>query len=73
MLAKQFIFSRKQEYQSLNKILITGPTTGVQEFTLQAMQVNDVPAEQAKKGDSCTIITEFRTRPSDKLYKVVQA
>lgn len=53
-------------------ILVTGPTTGVEEFKLTEMLVNDVQLEVAKKGDSCTIPTKFRVRPSDKLYKIVK-
>ena len=53
-------------------ILVTGPTTGVEEFELTEMMVNDERLEIAKKGDSCTIPTNFRVRPSDKLYKIVQ-
>ena len=56
-----------------DKLLITGPTTGVQELILEDMYVNDQLSESAKKGDSCTFRTEFRTRPSDKLYKMVKA
>ncbi len=53
-------------------LLVTGPTTGVEEFDLEEMMVNDEHLEVAKKGDSCTIPTSFRIRPSDKLYKIVQ-
>ena len=56
-----------------DKLLITGPTTGVQELILEDMYVNDQLSESAKKGDSCTFRTEFRTRPSDKLYKIVSS
>ena len=56
-----------------DKLLITGPTTGVQELILEDMYVNDQLSESAKKGDSCTFRTEFRIRPSDKLYKMVKA
>ena len=56
-----------------DKLLITGPTTGVKELVLEDMYVNDVLADNAKKGDSCTFRTEFRTRPSDKLYKIVSS
>jgi putative protease len=52
-------------------ILVTGPTTGVEEFEVIDMMVNDKRLEIAKKGDSCTIPTNFRIRPSDKLYKIV--
>ncbi|MFC5045119.1 peptidase U32 family protein [Aquimarina hainanensis] len=53
-------------------LLITGPTTGVKEFTLTEMLVNDEPHQTAKKGDSCTIPLDFRIRLSDKLYKIVK-
>lgn len=56
-----------------DRLLITGPTTGVEEFTLNEMLVNDQKLEVAKKGDSCTIPTKFRVRMSDKLYKIVPA
>ena len=56
-----------------DKLLITGPTTGVKELVLEDMYVNDVLADNAKKGDSCTFFTDFRTRPSDKLYKIVSS
>lgn len=56
-----------------DKLLITGPTTGVEEFELTEMMVNDAKLDIAKKGDSCTIPTKFRIRMSDKLYKIVQA
>ncbi len=56
-----------------DKLLITGPTTGVKELVLEDMYVNDVLSDNAKKGDSCTFRTDFRTRPSDKLYKMVSS
>lgn len=56
-----------------DKILITGPSTGAQEFELEEMFVNDLVAEKAGKGDSCTIKVPFRVRLSDKLYKIVEA
>ena len=55
-----------------DKLLITGPTTGVKEFLLKEMMVNDTKSEIAKKSDSCTIPTGFRVRLSDRLYKIVQ-
>ena len=59
------------DIKRVDKLLITGPTTGVQELILEDMYVNDQLSESAKKGDSCTFRTEFRTRSSDKLYKIV--
>ncbi len=55
-----------------DKLLVTGPTTGVKEMELEEMMVEDVVADQAKKGHNCTIPTGFKIRPSDKLYKIVQ-
>ena len=53
-------------------ILITGPTTGARELEVSEMLVNDKKLESGKKGDSVTIPLEFRIRPSDKLYKIVE-
>ncbi|NOR29175.1 MAG: U32 family peptidase [Lutibacter sp.] len=53
-------------------ILITGPTTGAQEMEVKEMFVNDVKGTKGQKGDSVTIPLEFRIRPSDKLYKIVE-
>lgn len=53
-------------------ILITGPTTGAKEFELKEMLVNDKPQENGTKGDAITIPLDFRVRPSDKLYKIVE-
>ncbi len=52
-------------------LLITGPTTGVEEFELEDFYVNDKKDTKATKGDSVTIPLKFRIRPSDKLYKIV--
>ncbi|MGJ5642948.1 peptidase U32 family protein [Formosa sp. S-31] len=53
-------------------ILITGPTTGAKEMTVDTMLVNDEQLEKGVKGDSVTIPMPFRVRPSDKLYKIVE-
>ena len=55
------------------KILVTGPTTGVKEFELSELMVDDVIAEVAQKGDDCTIPVDFKVRSSDKIYKIIQA
>ncbi|MCB0472089.1 MAG: U32 family peptidase [Flavobacteriaceae bacterium] len=52
-------------------ILITGPTTGAQELEVTEMFVNDQKGQAATKGDTITLSTGFRVRPSDKLYKIV--
>ncbi len=56
-----------------DKILITGPSTGVEEVVIEDMFVNDLPFEKAKKGDNITLKLPFRVRMSDKLYKIIQA
>ncbi|MFK7001432.1 peptidase U32 family protein [Flavobacterium oreochromis] len=56
-----------------DKILITGPSTGAQEMIIEEMYVNDLLADKATKGDSCTFKLPFRIRLSDKLYKIVEA
>lgn len=56
-----------------DRLLITGPSTGAKELTLEEMYVNDSPATSAVKGDSCTFKLPFRIRMSDKLYKLVEA
>ncbi|WP_027376591.1 peptidase U32 family protein [Kaistella palustris] len=55
-----------------DKVLIQGPTTGSQEMLLEAMRVDAKPdAEKATKSDVVTFKTDFKIRPSDKLYKIV--
>ncbi len=54
-----------------DKILITGPTTGVIEMILDAMYVDEQPATEAKKGDVISIKMEKKIRPADKLYKLI--
>jgi len=56
-----------------DEILITGPTTGVVELTLPAIRINDKEAEKAERGDDITFELDQIIRPSDKLYKVVEA
>lgn len=55
-----------------DKILITGPSTGVEEVMIEDMYVNDLPFEKAIKGDNITLKLPFRVRMSDKLYKITQ-
>lgn len=57
-----------------DRVLIQGPTTGSQEILIESMQVDKKSgAEKAAKSDIITFKTDFRVRPSDKLYKIVQA
>ena len=57
-----------------DRVLIQGPTTGSQEMVLESMRVAEKPdSEKASKSDVVTFKTEFKVRPSDKLYKIVAA
>lgn len=56
-----------------DKILVTGPTTGVIESEIKEMMVDDVFVDEAVKGDHITIAMPETIRPSDKLYKIVEA
>jgi putative protease len=66
----------KLENGDLNKgdiILITGPTTGVVEYTVDEIRVDLKMAENALKGELCSIKTPDFLRRSDKVYKWVDS
>lgn len=67
----QFLLENK-ELSVGDKVLISGPTTGEQEFTMTEIYANGNPCETAKKGDQITFELPFRVRLSDKLYKIAQ-
>jgi putative protease len=56
-----------------DKVLITGPTTGVLETTVEEMLVDEVEVKTAVKEDEVTFPLEQKIRPSDKLYKLIGA
>lgn len=55
-----------------DKVLISGPTTGDQEFTITQIYANGGPCETAKQGDQITFEIPFRVRLSDKLYRILE-
>lgn len=66
----------KLEAQTLSvgdEILITGPTTGVVQTFVTELRVDDKQQEKVKKGDVFSVPMEEKVRPSDKLYKLVDA
>lgn len=66
----------KLENGDLNKgdiILITGPTTGVIEYTAEEIRVDLNVTEKALKGELCSIKTPDFLRRSDKVYKWVES
>ena len=54
-----------------DKVLISGPTTGEQEFTITEIFANGDACETAKSGDQITFQVPFRVRLSDKLFKIL--
>lgn len=50
-------------------VLITGPTTGVIELTVEELRLDDVSVNEVKKGDRFSMKVEQKVRRSDKLYK----
>ena len=55
-----------------DEILISGPTTGNEEFILTKMLVNGSENATAKQGDKVTFEVPFRIRLSDKLFKILE-
>jgi putative protease len=55
-----------------DKILITGPTTGVVESEITEMMIEEQPANEASRGVNITIPIAEKVRRSDKLYKIVK-
>ncbi len=56
-----------------DQVIITGPTTGVVEKTIEELRVDNESVETVEKGVSFSTPIEDIIRPSDKLYKVVPA
>ncbi|MCF8298940.1 MAG: U32 family peptidase [Saprospiraceae bacterium] len=74
--AKLNVAEVKIETHDLNvddKIIITGPTTGVYEDTITEIRVDLKNVNKAEKGDVCSIPTKEIVRRNDKLYKVIDA
>lgn len=66
----------KLESHHLNvgdEIMITGPTTGYLETKVSELRLDDKVVDKVNKGDVFTIPVSEKVRPSDKLYKVVDA
>ena len=54
-----------------DKLLISGPTTGTEEYILGKMLVNGKEISTANPGDKVTFEVPFRVRLSDTLYKII--
>jgi UPF0176 protein len=67
----QFIIENS-ELNLGDKILVSGPTTGNQEWVLEKMLSNKIVISKAIVGDKITIEVPFRVRLSDKVFKIVE-
>lgn len=56
-----------------DEIMITGPTTGIIQTTVSELRVDYENTEKVNKGDIFSFPLADKIRPSDKLYKVVEA
>ena len=55
-----------------DKMLITGPTTGVMYVTADEIHGDNGPVEVAEQGTRVSIAVTAKVRPSDKLFKLVK-
>jgi len=56
-----------------DRILVTGPTTGVVETIIEEIRVEMKSVAETKKGEHFSVRTGCKIRRSDKLYKIVKA
>lgn len=56
-----------------DKLLVTGPTTGAVYFTASEIRYELGEVEIAHKGEHVSIPVDVKIRPSDKLFKIVEA
>ena len=59
------------EFNNGDKLLITGPTTGVMYLNADEIRFDLKPVEVAKQGQRVSIPVSGKVRPSDKLYKLI--
>ena len=62
-----------QELKVGDRIIITGPTKGVIERTVDEIRVDLAPVDFAAKGNICSIPVKDKVRRADKMYKIVDA
>ena len=58
-------------FQVGDRLLITGPTTGVIYVTADEIHDDDGPVQVAQQGSRVSIAVPSKVRPSDKLFKLV--
>jgi U32 family peptidase len=52
-------------------IMITGPATGVTEFIVSEIRVDDISVENAEKGAVCSVVVPNLLRRGDKVFKII--
>ncbi len=61
------------EFSVGDRLLVTGPTTGVMYIDVQEIRYDLKPVTTAHKGQHVSIAVPGKIRPSDKLFKIVKA
>jgi putative protease len=56
-----------------DEIIVIGPSTGVVESSAEEIWLDEKRVDKVDKGDLCTIPVSTFLRPSDKLYKWIDA
>ncbi len=69
----EFLVETKFGVNKGDELLIMGPTTGVIELKAENMQVDYKEADRCERGELFSIAVPCKIRPSDKLYKLVNA
>lgn len=69
----EFLVETKFGIEKGDDIIIMGPTTGVIELKADNLQVDCKPANRCERGTAFSIAVPCKIRPSDKLYKMVDA
>jgi putative protease len=56
-----------------DEIIVSGPTTGIVETTVQEIRVELLPVEEGKKGERISVKIDEKLRRADKVYKLIDA
>ena len=60
------------EIEKEQKMLITGPTTGIMKFDASEIRYDLKPVENAEKGRRVSVPVPDKVRPNDKVYKLLK-
>ena len=60
------------EIEKEQKMLITGPTTGIMKFDASEIRYDLKPVEKAEKGWRVSVPVPDKVRPNDKIYKLLK-